>query len=401
MNAAMLELRHPVSWLDAEALCLDLYWLSTMACAVVGESSSGCYLRFLGKKKCMKNYFSWKRLGSFGVMSSSNEQPLVQGAVAGPQLSSCAVTLLERDNLADVQHRASTEIAVCTPQQETLNAVLLCSFAVPAAGMNYLAYSLNESIGDQDVRVYIAALQFEQGRYRLAMSVADHAWQQAFSQIVDQDQMAQDARWHYIDIGQQPLPVALCEEHASIKLNKTLVMGLLLRPDAVEVGQAIEYAPVASTYRNEPVNQAADAVQETSQPAEQLDGQDEELDEVQENLSNLVALAQELEQRHSLSTQQHRQLEERQSQLLEKERELNSKVKDLASRYAALRDAEAQAASLQTRLQLLSEREAELKVRSEELALGQQKLLANRARFSGIVKKFNAAVQLKGTGLNT
>lgn len=389
-----------------EALCLDQYWLSTMACAVVGVSSSGCYLRFLGQKTCMKNYFSWRRLGSSGVMSSRNEQPLVQGAVAGPPLSSRAVTLVERDNQADVQHRASTEmmmrtIAVCTPQQETLNAVLLCSFAVPAAGMNYLAYSLNESIGDQDVRVYIAALQFEQGRYRLAMSVADHAWQQAFSQIVDQGQMAQDARWHYIDIGQQPLPVALCEEHASVKLNKALVMGLLLRPDAVEVGQAIEYAPVASTYRNETVNEAADAVQETSQPAEQLDGQEEELDEVQESLSNLVALAQELEQRHSLSTQQHRQLEERQSQMLEKERELNSKVKDLASRYAALRDAEAQAASLQTRLQLLNEREAALKVGSEELALGQQKLLANRARFSGIVKKFNAAVQLKGTGLNT
>ncbi|QSB39155.1 hypothetical protein JTY93_23505 [Pseudomonas hygromyciniae] len=263
-----------------------------------------------------------------------------------------------------------------------------------AAGMNYLAYSLNESIGDQDVRVYIAALQFEQGRYRLAMSVADHAWQQAFSQIVDQGQMAQDARWHYIDIGQQPLPVALCEEHASVKLNKALVMGLLLRPDAVEVGQAIEYAPVASTYRNETVNEAADAVQETSQPAEQLDGQEEELDEVQESLSSLVALAQELEQRHSLdpttpATGRASKPNAGKGARAQQQGERSGK------RYAALRDAEARAASLQTRLQLLNEREAALKVRSEELALGQQKLLANRARFSGIVKSLMRLYNLK------
>lgn len=370
-----------------------------LAIAAVGEQQ-WLLFKVFGAKTCMKNYFSWKRLGPSGVASIRNEQVLVKEVAAAPQLSTCTAALLE-----PVQHRTSTDrlmrtIAVCTPQHETLNAALLCSFAVPAAGMNYLAYSLNESMGDEDVRVYVAALQFEHGRYRLATSLTDHAWQQAFGQIVDQNQATQDAMWHYIDIGQQALPVTPCQEHASVKVNKALVMGLLFRLDAVEMGQAIEYAPAASTQSNELVDIVTDAAQATLVLAEQADEQDEELDEVQESLSNLIALAQELEQRHSLSAQQHRQLEERQSQLLEKERELDSKAKDLASRYASLLDAEAQATSLQARLKLLSEREVALKVRSQELALGQQKLLANRARFSGIVKKFHAAVQLKGAALN-
>lgn len=352
----------------------------------------------------MKNYFSWKRLGLSVFLSNRNEQPLLQVVDPGPQPSSCATTLLKHANLMAAQHGTTTDmmvrtIAVCTPEQETVNAALLCSFAVPAAEMNYLAYSLNESMGDEDVRVYIAALQCELGRYSLATSIDDYAWLQAFWQIFGQRQGSQEATWHYIDIGQQPLPIAPCGQHVSVNIKRALVRGLLFRLSAGETGQAIEYAPIASTCCNELVNNTPDARQDLSALAwfiDQGDEQDEQLDEIQASLSSVVVMAQELEQRHSVSTQQHQRLEEMHNQLLEKERELNGKAKELASRYAALLDAEGQETNLQTRLKLLDEREAALKARSQELALAHQRLSANRARFSTIVKKFHVAVQLKG-----
>lgn len=354
---------------------------------------------FWGKTR-MKNYFSWKRFGSSAAISTRNEQPIVQVVAEVPQPSSSVATVLERDNLVTRQPETSTDmvlrtIAVFTPRQQTVDAALICSFAVPAAGTNYLALSLNESMGEEHVRAYIVALECEQGRYSVASSVDDHAWQQAFEQILDQGQISLDASWHYIDIGQLALPVTLCQEHASVKVNKAAIMALLFRLDAVDMGQAIEYPPVASMHCNEPVNSTAGTVQELS-VFDPSDEQDEQLDEVQASLSGIVAMVQELEQRHSIWSREHRQLEERQNQLSEMERGLNSQSKDLASRYAALLDVEAQAADVHARLILLDEREAALTIRSQELDLGHQKLSANRARFSSIVKKFQVAVQLKG-----
>ncbi|MDI9786921.1 hypothetical protein QM340_29585, partial [Pseudomonas aeruginosa] len=46
-------------------------------------------------------------------------------------------------------------ISVETAEQTELNAALLCGFAIPASDRNFIAYSLNEQVDENDSRVYI------------------------------------------------------------------------------------------------------------------------------------------------------------------------------------------------------------------------------------------------------
>lgn len=48
-------------------------------------------------------------------------------------------------------------ISVETAEQTELNAALLCGFAIPASDRNFIAYSLNEQVDENDSRVYIAS----------------------------------------------------------------------------------------------------------------------------------------------------------------------------------------------------------------------------------------------------
>ncbi len=61
-------------------------------------------------------------------------------------------------------------ISVETAEQTELNAALLCGFAIPASDRNFIAYSLNEQVDENDSRVYIASLFKTDDGFRLGPS---------------------------------------------------------------------------------------------------------------------------------------------------------------------------------------------------------------------------------------
>jgi hypothetical protein len=70
---------------------------------------------------------------------------------------------------------------------DVINAVLLCSFAVPLISKNFLVYTLNEEPSAGRIRVYLAALYKEGDTYSLDALEAgrDHVFAlQALKQIV-------------------------------------------------------------------------------------------------------------------------------------------------------------------------------------------------------------------------
>ncbi|MDF3931955.1 hypothetical protein [Pseudomonas citronellolis] len=78
-------------------------------------------------------------------------------------------------------------IRVETPAGATLDATVLCSFAIPRIGQNFLVYSIAEDTRDGYARVYIAALRKHDEQLSLGGLESELDWQaaiQAFRQIV-------------------------------------------------------------------------------------------------------------------------------------------------------------------------------------------------------------------------
>lgn len=72
-------------------------------------------------------------------------------------------------------------ISVETAEQTELNAALLCGFAIPASDRNFIAYSLNEQVDENDSRVYIASLFKTDDGFRLGRLDTDEACEAATS----------------------------------------------------------------------------------------------------------------------------------------------------------------------------------------------------------------------------
>ncbi|PXB92941.1 hypothetical protein CW299_15295, partial [Pseudomonas aeruginosa] len=70
-------------------------------------------------------------------------------------------------------------ISVETAEQTELNAALLCGFAIPASDRNFIAYSLNEQVDENDSRVYIASLFKTDDGFRLGRLDTDEACEAA------------------------------------------------------------------------------------------------------------------------------------------------------------------------------------------------------------------------------
>lgn len=88
-------------------------------------------------------------------------------------------------------------------------------FSVPEAGRNFLAYSLNESIDEDNLRVYIALLFNEGGNYCLGALDSEEDGQLAmrvFGQILREaatgERRESDVPYHLLDLNKQQLPAA-------------------------------------------------------------------------------------------------------------------------------------------------------------------------------------------------
>lgn len=135
-------------------------------------------------------------------------------------------------------------------EQQMLTAALLCSFSIPEAGRNFLAYSLNESIDEDNLRVYIALLFNEGGNYCLGALDSEEDGQLAmrvFGQILREaatgERRENDVPYHLLDLNKQQLPAAAAADHRLLSTRKEWVARLLSFQASAQFGPAVEHSP--------------------------------------------------------------------------------------------------------------------------------------------------------------
>lgn len=125
-------------------------------------------------------------------------------------------------------------ISVETAEQTELNAALLCGFAIPASDRNFIAYSLNEQVDENDSRVYIASLFKTDDGFRLGRLDTDETCEaaiQVFRQLVREattgNRRTSDLAYHLIDLQDAAIAPSRREEHRSLVLEREWVMKLV------------------------------------------------------------------------------------------------------------------------------------------------------------------------------
>ncbi|AWQ81364.1 hypothetical protein CSC33_1921 [Pseudomonas aeruginosa] len=180
-------------------------------------------------------------------------------------------------------------ISVETAEQTELNAALLCGFAIPASDRNFIAYSLNEQVDENDSRVYIASLFKTDDGFRLGRLDTDEACEaaiQVFRQLVREattgNRRTSDLAYHLIDLQDAAIAPSRREEHRSLVLEREWVMKLVTFESPQGYGPALdgeepcaEVSPLVQEALFEDaapdVLAADDADEATDGPAEPID----------------------------------------------------------------------------------------------------------------------------------
>ncbi|MGQ9970349.1 hypothetical protein ACUS53_20920, partial [Pseudomonas aeruginosa] len=138
-------------------------------------------------------------------------------------------------------------ISVETAEQTELNAALLCGFAIPASDRNFIAYSLNEQVDENDSRVYIACLFKTDDGFRLGRLDTDEACEaaiQVFRQLVREattgNRRTSDLAYHLIDLQDAAIAPSRREEHRSLVLEREWVMKLVTFESPHGYGPALD-----------------------------------------------------------------------------------------------------------------------------------------------------------------
>lgn len=138
-------------------------------------------------------------------------------------------------------------ISVETAEQTELNAALLCGFAIPASDRNFIAYSLNEQVDENDSRVYIASLFKTDDGFRLGRLDTDEACEaaiQVFRQLVREattgNRRTSDLAYHLIDLQDAAIAPSRREEHRSLVLEREWVMKLVTFESPHGYGPALD-----------------------------------------------------------------------------------------------------------------------------------------------------------------
>ncbi|WP_337678409.1 hypothetical protein [Pseudomonas kairouanensis] len=280
-----------------------------------------------------------------------------------------------------------------------LNGALLCGFAVPQIGSNFLVYSLDEETEPGSARVYVAALRKKLERYFLSGVEAQedlHVAMQVFKQILTlaaagtkpASETETQIPYHFVDLNGCKLPPARPQDHHSVIIKKALVMKVITLGASAPAGAAIESATlivpsirfssqmisppkVVSTaekalpplleQRVEP--QAVPSTQEEAPspmpavaepPLQCVPAEQSSLFEVDSTLTNLARVSQQLTAQKTAVLKQEEALEQWQSRLQQGQAELDQERQELGNRTLE------KEATLQLRVQALESREAQL-----------------------------------------
>ncbi|WP_261792971.1 V-type proton ATPase subunit E [Pseudomonas chlororaphis] len=324
-----------------------------------------------------------------------------------------------------------------------LTAALLCSFSIPESGRNFLAYSLNESIDDQNLRVYLALLFNEGGNYRIGALDSDadsHLAIKVFSQILREaatgEHRDSDVAYHLVDLNKKPLAPAAAADHRMLSVKKEWVAKLLNFQSSAQYGPAVEYSPMLVVIDDDTLSaamaQGSEAEAPTSQqqpqtPPEEVrysdlgavpaapvktppvEPQHEDwpfpgtdpvqfLQDIEASLLEFSGIAQKLTQQKQQSQAQLETLGSKERQLQEKEQQIEQKEEQLLKLQEQLHQAQKSDSLMQARQEA---RQAELKAREEvlqrkttEMAEHFEKLSHARDNFNNILKSLNDIIPL-------
>ncbi|MBU4633896.1 hypothetical protein [Pseudomonas chlororaphis] len=144
-------------------------------------------------------------------------------------------------------------ISIKNAEQEVLNGAVLCSFATPMLGRNFLAYSMNEGAEVGESRVYLAMLNKAGQSYSLSSIEAEEDWLQViqvFKEIVTHASLPEgrqqgaggrtDIPYHLIDLKDCVIPTGNLSDHRSLTIKKSLVMRLISSEASVACLPAID-----------------------------------------------------------------------------------------------------------------------------------------------------------------
>lgn len=119
---------------------------------------------------------------------------------------------------------------------EQLNAVLLCVFQATEIDRTFLAYTLNENLGNQLTRIYLAALDNEPQVFRLTstsiddLRVAKLALKCLFEDLENCNDEVTDISYKRVEVGERAVLAGRLEGHHQMRVNQQWVLKLL-NPD--------------------------------------------------------------------------------------------------------------------------------------------------------------------------
>jgi len=309
-------------------------------------------------------------------------------------------------------------------EQNVLTAALLFGFAIAKLNQNFLAYSLNEDVGDNDSLIYLVSLHKEVDDYSLhtLTSAADgQEVEKVFKQILqevatDNTGATNASSFYLLDLSEQTVTSAVMKEHYTLHVAKNLIVKLFNFQPSASFGPALEtgvpvspgdtetHPPTVHKQHDPKFNSKGDADAALSdqkpfnQDTETQEISDEEsvfqdldaehlLTEVETTFEEFSELAEKLTLQKNQYHLQQKTLASRELQLQEKELLLNQKKEVLLQNYS---EQQLQQNKRQSELDL---REKTLQRKAMELSIKLKKLEDAKNKLSTILKalQFNSS----------
>lgn len=283
--------------------------------------------------------------------------------------------------------------------QNTLTAVLLLSFAIPELNQNFLAYSLNEDVDDNNSRVYLVSLHKEVDDYSLHTLTSDADRQgatQVFRQILREIATGEtdpaNASFYLLDLGEQTVTSGLMKEHHTLNVAKDWIVKLFnVQPEASSFRPPLETGvPVShddeihpSSMQKQPCPESNSEEQSDEESVFQDLDAEHFLTDVQTTLEEFSELAEKLTFQKNQHQSQQETLASRESQLQERERLFNQKKEVLLQDLQNYSEQQLQQERRQSELDL---REKALQRKAMELSIKLKKLEDAKNKLNSILK---------------
>ncbi|HEK1766282.1 TPA: hypothetical protein SMR47_000159 [Pseudomonas putida] len=127
-----------------------------------------------------------------------------------------------------------------------LNGVLVCAFQATAINRTFLAYTLNEHLDNQLIRIYLAPLDIEpQAVFVTTASsdefrVATQAFKALLEDLGSNNEKSQHVSYQRVELGEQELPSTRLEGHHQIRGSHRWLLKLL----SADIGTSDEQTEV-------------------------------------------------------------------------------------------------------------------------------------------------------------